>query len=534
MTNRTTALKALTAAGALVVLAACGSSGGSGGSTGGSTSSGGSTSAGTPVHGGKLTFAAVQDAQSMNKSTVFDNNSIWIFEQIFQQLYTVSADGKSVVPQLATSYKVSSDKKTYTFTLRQGVKFSNGQPMTSKDVKFSIDQTTKASQGWGFINTAIKSTSAPSPDTFVVHLKYPWAPLLADLSIFANGIIPDNYAGKSETAFYNAPIGTGPFKWDVWHKGQSLTLVKNPLYWQKGLPYLDSITWTDVPSDNTRQQQLQGGQAQIDQFPAWSTVTAAAEHAGRGHAPVQLDADQLPGLQRDAQAVPGRPRAPRDLAGASTGTRWSRRCCSATASRPTRCSRRRCRTTTRTPPAIQFNLAEAKKEMAQSSVPHGFSTSIVIPSGNSDYLTISTIVQSELKPLGINVKINQLDPNTENTQTQNLNYDMTLTLWTMDISDPDELATFAVDPKSGAKSFFTMYNNPTVVNAAHAGGEDPGHREAAAALQHAPDRRRQGRVHGLPVLLAVPLRDHDQRAWLLRHAAGQHAHGERLAEQVRT
>ena len=466
MTNRTTALKALTAAGALVVLAACGSSGGSGGSTGGSTSSGGSTSAGTPVHGGKLTFAAVQDAQSMNKSTVFDNNSIWIFEQIFQQLYTVSADGKSVVPQLATGYKVSSDKKTYTFTLRQGVKFSNGQPMTSKDVKFSIDQTTKASQGWGFINTAIKSTSAPSPDTFVVHLKYPWAPLLADLSIFANGIIPDNYAGKSETAFYNAPIGTGPFKWDVWHKGQSLTLVKNPLYWQKGLPYLDSITWTDVANDNTRQQQLQGGQAQIDQFPAWSTVTNLQSTQGvnmhlfnstqtnylafnetrkpfqdvhvRRAISLALNRDALVKAVLFGHGKPANSLFPPQVPYYDPNT-----------------------------PGYQFNLAEAKKEMAQSSVPHGFSTSIVIPSGNSDYLTISTIVQSELKPLGINVKINQLDPNTENTQTQNLNYDMTLTLWTMDISDPDELATFAVDPKSGAKSFFTMYNNPAVVNAAH-------------------------------------------------------------------
>ena len=466
MTNRTTALKALTAAGALVVLAACGSSGGSGGSTGGSTSSGGSTSAGTPVHGGKLTFAAVQDAQSMNKSTVFDNNSIWIFEQIFQQLYTVSADGKSVVPQLATGYKVSSDKKTYTFTLRPGVKFSNGQPMTSKDVKFSIDQTTKASQGWGFINTAIKSTSAPSPDTFVVHLKYPWAPLLADLSIFANGIIPDNYAGKSETAFYNAPIGTGPFKWDVWHKGQSLTLVKNPLYWQKGMPYLDSITWTDVSSDNTRQQQLQGGQAQIDQFPAWSTVTNLQSTQGvnmhlfnstqtnylafnetrkpfqdvhvRRAISLALNRDALVKAVLFGHGKPANSLFPPQVPYYDPNT-----------------------------PGYQFNLAEAKKEMAQSSVPHGFSTSIVIPSGNSDYLTISTIVQSELKPLGINVKINQLDPNTENTQTQNLNYDMTLTLWTMDISDPDELATFAVDPKSGAKSFFTMYNNPAVVNAAH-------------------------------------------------------------------
>ena len=467
MTNRTTALKALTAAGALVVLAACGSSGGSGGSTGGSTSSGGSTSAGTPVHGGKLTFAAVQDAQSMNKSTVFDNNSIWIFEQIFQQLYTVSADGKSVVPQLATGYKVSSDKKTYTFTLRPGVKFSNGQPMTSKDVKFSIDQNTKASQGWGFINTAIKSTSAPSPDTFVVHLKYPWAPLLADLSIFANGIIPDNYAGKSETAFYNAPIGTGPFKWDVWHKGQSLTLVKNPLYWQKGLPYLDSITWTDVANDNTRQQQLQGGQAQIDQFPAWSTVTNLQSTQGvnmhlfnstqtnylafnetrkpfqdvhvRRAISLALNRDALVKAVLFGHGKPANSLFPPQVPYYDPNT-----------------------------PGYQFNLAEAKKEMAQSSVPHGFSTSIVIPSGNSDYLTISTIVQSELKPLGINVKIKQLDPNTENTQTQNLNYDMTLTLWTMDISDPDELATFAVDPKSGAKSFFTMYNNPAVVNAAHA------------------------------------------------------------------
>ena len=468
MTNRTTALKALTAAGALVVLAACGSSGGSGGTTsGGSTSGGGSTSAGAPVHGGKLTFAAVQDAQSMNKSTVFDNNSIWIFEQIFQQLYTVSADGKSVVPQLATGYKVSSDKKTYTFTLRQGVKFSNGQPMTSKDVKFSIDQTTKASQGWGFINTAIKSTSAPSPDTFVVHLKYPWAPLLADLSIFANGIIPDNYAGKSETAFYNAPIGTGPFKWDVWHKGQSLTLVKNPLYWEKGKPYLDSITWTDVANDNTRQQQLQGGQAQIDQFPAWSTVTNLQSTQGvnmhlfnstqtnylafnetrkpfqdvhvRRAISLAINRDALVKAVLFGHGKPANSLFPPQVPYYDPNT-----------------------------PGYQFNLAEAKKEMAQSSVPHGFSTSIVIPSGNSDYLTISTIVQSELKPLGINVKINQLDPNTENTQTQNLNYDMTLTLWTMDISDPDELATFAVDPKSGAKSFFTMYNNPAVVNAAHA------------------------------------------------------------------
>ncbi len=117
--------------------------------------------------------------------------------------------------------------------------------------------------------------------------------------------------------------------------------------------------------------------------------------------------------------------------------------------------------------------------MAKSSVPHGFSTTILVPSGNSDSITIATILQSELKPLGINLKISELDPNTVNNDEQTLKYDMVLTLWTMDIPDPDELATFAVDPKSGAKSFFTNYSNATVIKDTHAAevSTDPAQRQ---------------------------------------------------------
>ena len=78
-----------------------------------------------------------------------------------------------------------------------------------------------------------------------------------------------------------------------------------------------------------------------------------------------------------------------------------------------------------------------------------------------------TILQSELKPLGINLTIQTLDPNTVMQNQQNLKYDMTLIAWTMDIPDPDELATLAVDPNSGARSFFTAYNNAAVVKATH-------------------------------------------------------------------
>jgi peptide/nickel transport system substrate-binding protein len=459
--HRTTTAITLIAVSALAALTGCGGSSGSGAGSG----SGGAAS-GAPVKGGDLVIARSQDSQSMNNTTVFDNESIWVFEQIFQTLYTVTPNGKGVQPMLATSYKVSDDKKTYTFTLRSGVKFSTGQPMTSADVKFSIDQARAAAKGWGYIDTAIKSVDAPSPSTVVINLKYPWAPLLADLSLFSNGIVPANYGGKTETAFYNAPVGTGPFKWDYWHKGSAIKLVRNPNYWQPGKPYLNSVTWTDTPSDNTRELQLKGGQAQIDEFPAWSTVASLKTTPN-------VTMNLFNSTRTDYLAFNETSKPFQDM--------HVRRAISLAVNRAALVKAvlfgNGKPANSIFPPQVpyyqpatqglQFDLNAAKQEMAKSSVPNGFSTTILVSSGFSDDLTIATILQSELKPLGINLKIQQLDPNTANTNQQNLKYDMTLTYWTMDIPDPDELATFAVDPKSGARSFFTAYNNPTVVKATH-------------------------------------------------------------------
>jgi peptide/nickel transport system substrate-binding protein len=445
----------------LVALAGCGSS-----SSGGTSSSGSGGSSGAPVHGGNLVIANNADAQSMNNTTVFDNDSIWIFEQIFQPLYTVSKDGKSTVPNLATGYTMSADKKTYTFTLRSGVKFSNGKPMTSADVKFSIEQNIKATKGWGYIDTAIKSVDDPTPSTVVINLKFPWAPLIADLSLFANDVVPNNYGGETEDAFYQHPIGTGPFKWDYWHKGQALKLVKNTNYWQKGLPYLNSVTFTDVPSDNTRELQLKGGQASIDEFPAWSTVSTLKATTG-----VQMDlfnSTQTNYLAFNEKVKPFQDVHVRRAISLAIDRNALVKAVLFGNGKPANSL-----FPPQVPyydpntPGLQLNMAQAKKEMSESSVPHGFTTTMLLPSGNSDYATISTIVQSELKPLGITVKIQTLDPNTANTNQQSLKYDMTLTLWTMDIPDPDELATFAVDPTSGAQSFFTTYNNATVVKDTH-------------------------------------------------------------------
>ena len=460
MRHRTALTNALIVGSTLAVLAGCGS---------GTPSSGSSstTSSGKPVHGGNLVFANPQDAQSMDESTVFDNNSIWILEQITQPLYTVTPNGKGVMPWLATGYTESADHKTYTFTLRPGVKFSDGKAMTSADVKFSLEQTMAAASGWGYIDAAIKSVEDPTPSTVVVNLKYTWAPLLADLSLFANGIVPANYGGKTASQFYQAPIGTGPFKWDYWHKGQGLKLVKNTYYWQRGLPYLNSVTWTDVPSDNTRQLQIKGGQAQIDQFPSWSTV--ASLKATPGVSMDLFNSTETNYLAFNENVKPFQDVHVRRAISLAINREAIIKAVLFGNGKPAN---------SLFPPQVpyydqatpgyQYDLTAAEAQMAQSSVPHGFTTTMLLPSGNSDYATITTIVQAELKPLGITLKVQTLDPNTSNANFQSEKYDMSLTLWTMDIPDPDELATFGLDPKSGAKSFFTSYDNPTVVKDVHA------------------------------------------------------------------
>jgi peptide/nickel transport system substrate-binding protein len=459
---------ALSAGCVALALAACGSGGGtssSGGGSGGGTSSS-TAAAGTPVQGGNLVFANPQDAKSLDESNVFDNNSIWIIEQITQPLFIVTANGKGVQPLLATSYTISKDGKTYTIKLRQGVKFSNGTPMTSADVKFTLEQTMAAKAGWGFIDTAIKSVAAPAPDTVVLSLKYAWAPLLADLALFANGIVPNNYGGKTETAFYQAPVGTGPFKWDYWHKGSALKLVKNTSYWEPGKPYLDSVTWTYVPDDNTRELQVKGGQAQIDQYPAWSTVSALKSTPGVTLSLFPSTETTYLGFNENVKPFQD-VHVRRAISFAIDRSALTKAVLFGNGTAANSIFPPQVPYYDANSGGLQLDNAQAKAELAKSSVPHGFTTTLQVPSGNSEWSTDATIIQSELKPLGINVQIQQIDANTAHNNVQAQKYEMAFSLWTMDIPDPDELATFALDPSAGSKSFFTSYSNPAVVKAVH-------------------------------------------------------------------
>ena len=254
----------------LLALAACGGSGS------GSTAASQTQNAGTPQHGGDLTFARTTDILTLDPTQMTDNESIWTAESIYETLYAATPNGRQLKPWLATGYSLSANHLVWTFYLRHGVDFANGQPMTSADVKFSIDRVSaKASNPFAFIDTAIASITTPNKYTVVITTKYPWAPLLADVALFANGIVPDNFGGESQQQFFAHPYGTGPFSVSQWVKGQKLVLVRNNHYWQKGKPYLDKVTFTDVPNDNTRDLELQSGEAQVDEAPPFSSHCAS-------------------------------------------------------------------------------------------------------------------------------------------------------------------------------------------------------------------------------------------------------------------
>lgn len=249
-----------------LTLAAC-SSGGSGGS--GSGTATGATSA-AAQRGGTLTFAIDSYPQDMDPySATADNISIAVFGAWWEYLIRPTQSGPGYQPWLASSYAVSADNRMYTFHLRPGVKFSDGTSMTSADVMFSLHRAfTDSDSQIAFVGAKITSMTAPDPETVVIRLKTPWPYLLADLSGFNAAILPMHLIKQEGyRAFLKHPVGTGPFMWSSSSPGVSITVVRNPHYWEKGRPYLNSIVFHVVPQDTARATAVVGGQATLAEDP---------------------------------------------------------------------------------------------------------------------------------------------------------------------------------------------------------------------------------------------------------------------------
>ncbi|WP_137134508.1 ABC transporter substrate-binding protein [Rhizobium sp. FKY42] len=198
------------------------------------------------------------------------------WQNIFEGLTTIDKDGK-VQPQLADSWTISPDGLTYTFKLRSGVMFHNGEAFDSSVAKFSIDRARAADS----VNpqkryfASVDSVETPDAATLVVKLKSPTGNFLYWLGWPSSAMVAPKSAADNKTN----PVGTGPFKFVNWAKGSQVELAKNPDYWNKaGTAKLEKVTFRFIADPQAQAAALKSGD--LDAFPEFAAPELMASFDG--------------------------------------------------------------------------------------------------------------------------------------------------------------------------------------------------------------------------------------------------------------
>jgi len=236
-------------------LSACGSSNSSG--HGASSSDVSHSAAGTPHNGGTLTIGSNEEPDTLNPLTTQLVTSDSVLSAVMEGLIDYNSNDH-IIYRLATTYHVSKDGLTYTWYLRHGVKFQDGEPFNARVVvdnwKAIMNPKIGAysQQGWN----KITKITTPNNYTVVMHTKVRYAPFAYYVGSTYESP-PSAFSSPKHNAqvFGRHPIGTGPYTFVKWVSGQNIELKKNPNYWGNK-PHINIINYKIVPNDNTQIVQL--------------------------------------------------------------------------------------------------------------------------------------------------------------------------------------------------------------------------------------------------------------------------------------
>jgi peptide/nickel transport system substrate-binding protein len=438
-----------------LVLSACGSS-----------SSNGGSDSGPPQKGGTLTFARTQDADvGLNPIEAPSNGSIFTIQQIFDQL--VEVQGDKLVPGLATSWDNSADGKEWTFHLRDA-QFSNGDPVTAGDVKFSLERFAdpNVNVDYSSLGESIQRVDVVDDHTVKVTLNPVDGSFIYNMAMFAAAIVPQKVVEQEgDKGFAENPVGSGPFMVKEYVRGQHTLLVRNPHYWRQGQPYLDQVDFQFVPDANTRVLELRSGQVdvadgipynQVDSLKNTSGINVEVANSLKWSA-IWFDTRKAP-LNEVAVRQALNYATPRDqiLNAVLFGNGQV--------------------ANSQIPPVkywddsvepYPYDIDKAKQLLSTSSVPNGFNIELVIPAGDQVVQQEAEIVKSEWAKIGVNVTITPRDFETmfgdwlggKGGQAVVFPGDAL----SSDTLSDDELAALVYDPDSGLYSLGTYYKNPQIL-----------------------------------------------------------------------
>ena len=182
---------------------------------------------------------------SLDPAFAKNQSIMWAVHQLYNTLVEIDTN-LNIVPSVATSWEISSDRLQYTFHLKRGIFFHDneafangkGREMVASDVVYSLqriqNKQTASSGAWIFNNRvdSLQPFTALNDSTFVVKLLRPFHPILGILSMQYCSIVPKEVVEKYGKDFRRHPCGTGPFQFFMWEEGQALVMHKNNNYWE--------------------------------------------------------------------------------------------------------------------------------------------------------------------------------------------------------------------------------------------------------------------------------------------------------------
>lgn len=218
-----------------------------------------------PRRGGTLTFLVFPEPPVLTTIAHSAGSSVLITGKVVEGLLAYDFQ-LNPQPQLATTWEISADGLTYTFRLREGVRWHDGKPFTSADVAHSIQLLKEFHPRGRATFSRVTEIRTPDAHTVILKLSQPVPYLITALAASEAPIVPKHlYSdGKADANPHNnAPVGTGPFVFKEWVRGSHIVYERNPHYWDGDKPYLDRLVVRFIPDAAARVAAIESGEVQL-------------------------------------------------------------------------------------------------------------------------------------------------------------------------------------------------------------------------------------------------------------------------------
>lgn len=426
-----------------------------------------------------LVFGRGGDSVSLDPANVTDGESLNVTKNIFDTLVDYKEGNTEIEPALAEKWEASEDGLTWTFYLKQGVKFHDGTDFNADAVVFNfnrwMDKENPYHQGdfpyYGYMfggykgdeGHVIKEVVAKDPYTVEIQLNKPQGPFLNNIAMTAFAIASPDAIKKYGDKFGENPVGTGPFVFKQWIRNDKIVLEKNPNYWVQGYPLLNQLIFKSIPDNQARFTALQSGDIDMMDGVNPDDVTLAEKNADlqvwlrpsmnvgylafntekppfdnvkvRQALSMAVNKQALINAFYNGLAEPAKNPMPPSLWGYNDAVQ-----------------------------DYAYNLDEAKKLLAEAGYPDGFTTDLwympvprpYIPQGKK----IAEAMQAEFEKIGVKTNLVTEEWATYLEKTGKGEHSMALLGWTGDNGDPDNFLYVLLDkdnakaPDAGNISFY--------------------------------------------------------------------------------